>query len=821
MGGGNMKQRQAGPCRIDTFANLLLGGVALLALAAPAAAQTTATAPNGSDQPPAPSAPLSNAAGATGSSASKMSTVVVTARRRAEDIERVPVAVTALGPDQLASREITSQSDLQTAVPGLTVRETENQNNFNYSIRGQTVDAFSNSRPAVVSYIDDVQLSAPSVSSLYDLASVQVLKGPQGTLFGRNATGGAIDFLTAKPTDVFGGYTTVRLGNLNLREVQAAVNLPIVDDKVLLRLATDIDHRDGFQHNEYDGVDLGSQERQSYRATLAVRPIAHLQNTTVVEYDHSGGNDLAPELYSAYPCGSSHNGVPLASTASCFYGPTLGAAIGVPGAWNQFLAAHPQAPGEGLAALAAQQRAMGPYDIDVDSPSLHHAHSYYVANTTTYDLTSTLQIKNIVGYANSVSRDVSDLDGSPYPIELQYSAQGQLVGDINDILQGSDEFQILGKAFNRQLDYIVGAYYSVERDVVKADNAVFNLTPVFPAPVGTDEDYKESDHAEAVFFQGTYNLDALTGIHGLSFTGGFRYSWDEIHHSQLPTSSYVGAAEARTFSDPSWQVGVQYQVDPKLLLYVENRGSYRAGGFNGAAPATPVPASSGGNLFLPETTYDVEVGAKYHANVFGKPTVLNLALYDQWINNIQRVGYFIIAGQISALTVNIPSADVRGVEFDSDSHLTDWLEVGLSAALTDARYTSPSVDIFSQLLTFGPYADTPKLSGTVFARVQLPTPDAIGRMYLRGEMYAQDLQYFSSLNNTVAPYTNLPGYALLNFRYEWQDIVGTKASFAAFVKNAGDKATFVGGLAQGAAFGANGAVPGEPRTFGVELGYKF
>src|ERR1700722_19129976 len=227
--------------------------------------------------------------------------VVVTARRRDENLERVPVAVAVLNGAQLITEGVKTQTDLQTAVPGLSVRQTDQQNQFNYSIRGEGVDAFSNSRPAVLPYINDVQVSTNGASSLYDIDSVQVLKGPQGTLFGRNATGGAVLFNTAKPTDEFGGYATVRFGNYDLKEFQGAVNLPIVSDKVLLRLAGDIDDQAGYQRNIFNGTELGAVSRRSGRATLILRPNDQLENTTVYEYDSAGGNNVGLELYSVYP----------------------------------------------------------------------------------------------------------------------------------------------------------------------------------------------------------------------------------------------------------------------------------------------------------------------------------------------------------------------------------------------------------------------------------------------------------------------------------------------------------------------------------------
>jgi iron complex outermembrane recepter protein len=105
--------------------------------------------------------------------------------------------------------------------------------------------------------------------------------------------------------------------------------------------------------------------------------------------------------------------------------------------------------------------------------------------------------------------------------------------------------------------------------------------------------------------------------------------------------------------------------------------------------------------------------------------------------------------------------------------------------------------------------------------VRLPTPDSIGAMSVRGELYSQTNEYFSSQNSSASPGTSLPGYTLLNFRFDWHNVAQSNLNVSAFVKNATDKGYYVGGLAQGAAFGSNSALPGVPREYGLELNYKF
>ena len=168
----------------------------------------------------------SSATGTAARMAPTFEEVVVTARRRSENLSRVPTAITVISAEELKQRSIRTDSDLQFAVPGLTIRQTQGNNSLTYSIRGQSADTFSGSPSAVIAYLDEVPLSISGASTFYDLESVQVLKGPQGTLFGRNTTGGAVLYTTAKPTNETEGMLRVRGGNYELREVEGMLNIP-------------------------------------------------------------------------------------------------------------------------------------------------------------------------------------------------------------------------------------------------------------------------------------------------------------------------------------------------------------------------------------------------------------------------------------------------------------------------------------------------------------------------------------------------------------------------------------------------------------------
>lgn len=749
--------------------------------------------------------------------------VVVTARRREEKLEHVPAAISVLGAKQLAERNVVTQSDLQTNVPGLTLRETQGSNSLTYSLRGQTIDNFTGSATAVVPYFDEVQLFTGGANTFFDLQSIQVLKGPQGTLFGRNATGGAVLFTTAQPKDDLDGYLTVRTGSYSLREVLGAVNVPIVSDKALLRVAFDLVDRDGYQKNLYNGEELGVVDRQSVRASLLLRPTDDLQDTLVVEADHAGGNSTANRLYAVNPCGATNGGFALNCTAALLFSPLADTVYG-PGTWAAYLKAHPGLnPGGILAYFQQNAPKLGFWDADEASPVFHKEWDYRLVNTTTYDLTSDVQLKNIFGVSSTSTRDEGSSNGSPYLVFTSENLNTGEYGNNTDQFAYSEEFQVQGKALNQALTYIAGAYYQNSDANTLYPQVYFDLAPLGP-PSSVDNAFEIFDRTEAIYAQGTYNFAGI-GLDRLNFTGGYRYSWEQFTMDQRAESVFGPADQSVNFSNPSWTLGMSYQLTNDLLLYVEGRRSWRSGGLNGTAPPVTVSAAGGGNLFQPEYTRDVEVGAKFAGLVAGLPAHLNVAAYNQWIDNVQRAEFPVPPGrqQSIAVTINVPAAEVTGLEVDAAIRPFRWLDLGVAGALTDARFVQGqnSALIFGQLFVFNPYADTPRASGSAYATVTLPTPDRWGVMDLHGDIYGQTSMFFSNNNSTITPGTKLPGYGLVNLRYDWRNIYGSRFSFAAYVKNLLDKQYYAGGFALGASLGIDTAAIGLPQMAGVELTYRF
>lgn len=766
--------------------------------------------------------------------------IVVTARRRAEDISRVPTSISALGAEALAERSISTQADLQAAVPGLVVRETQSNNQLNYSIRGQTVDAFSGSATAVVPYVNEVSFIAGGVASFFDLESIQVLKGPQGTLFGRNATGGAVLSMTARPTSERGGHLKLGYGSFNAIDVEGAVNLPLVEDKVLFRGAFKIARRDGYIDNVYtgpvfNGVDnseLGERSGTAVRGTLLLKPSDNFENLTMVQYERTAGNNSGARVYSFNSCGSvGLDGTPLACGAHFLFGPQLDANIGFPGAWAAVLAANPGYDANGIqGALARQNNQLGFWQVNDAMPSIHRGHDWAVTNSTTFDLSGSTRLKNIFGYSHSRAIDSTGQTGTPYLLisnfDINRPAGGALRNFANEVVNESfsNELQLQGEALRNGLDYIVGGYFQRVSNQTIFPQSYFGLAPVIP-PVSTTSHFKTSNTSYAAFAHGTFDLGVLAGLDGLKVSLGGRYAWEKVSLTHLSGGTFAGAVTPGIkFDRASWNAGLEYQANSDLMFYLVARESWRGGGINGVAPPALSATLTNTDKFQSEVAQDFETGIKYSGDLGGMRTRLYLSAFTMRVKNVQRALF--PANPVNpalgsvAITVNVPEARIKGIEAEFGIQPSDWLELGISGAHTDAAFTKNIALPFGQPVSFGPVADVPRWSGSAFAAVTIPL-GADGTLRLRGDVYSQSRFYFSNTANSLTPGTQLPGYTIANFRVDLDDLFAEGFGLGFWVRNAFNEKHYVGGLPLGGSLGVNSGNVGRPRMYGAELRAKF
>lgn len=780
---------------------LLCGVGAALAIGSSAHAQVEPGTPEGagvtSTQEPEQASP------STVSAPEAAGEIVVTARRTLERLQDVPVAVAAFGAQALEERRIVSEVDLQIATPGLTVRQTGSSDQLNFAIRGQSIDSFSNSAPAVVTYFNDVPAGGGSSTAFFDLASIQVLKGPQGTLFGRNATGGAVLYSTAAPTNRFEGYLEAGYGNYDNREIEGAINLPLTDG-FAVRLSGLHRKRDGFQRNLLDGTRANSIDATVGRLSLLIEPPeSRFRNVAVVQVGRFRGRTGATKIANA-------NGVN--GTPATYFDPITGTmqplvtnfrdvyGIGGPGAGV--------VPGfSSLNDFLIKQEDIGFYEFFGNQDNKRRGSQVVASNTTTFELTDEITIKNIVGYNRVIQKENTDIDGSPYQFLLIGGGPTERdSGYTFGTKQYSEELQLTGET--GPLTYIFGGFLA--KDQVSNNIPLF-VTPDLGASFLGVYDFTITYKSKALYGQLTY---AITDR--LNLSGGLRYTWEDVNIRQADDSllAAVNAGDTRRKdSKPSWLVGVDYRVNDDLLVYFNHRGSWRTGGFNGTSAASFPDAAT----FTPETTFDFEFGAKFAGRLGTVPARLNLAIYDQYIRDVQRAPYL----NISALAGNVNKARVSGAEADASIDVLPWLEIGGAISYTNARFTDPRATVAGANFIFGPYADSPELSGSAFFRAATDLSGTAGEIALRGEFYGQSHFFYSNLNNTIVPNARIGGYQLVNARVEWNRLLGSRVSAAAYVSNLTNEKYLVGGFPLGAVTGQNSVLPGTPRMYGVEVGIKF
>lgn len=791
--------------------------------------------------------------------------IIVTAQRKDERLSRTPVAVAVVSGDTLAKAQIVSEQDLRSAAPGLSVRASLSSEQLNYALRGQSQDALSGTRPGVLPYINDIQIAGGGGTAFYDLQSVQVLKGPQGTLFGRSGTGGAVLFNTVKPNDTLGGYIDGSIGNYNAYKIEGALNIPLSGDQLMVRLAGFQQERDGFQRNLFNGERVGKINRRGFRASLTA-DVGDFRNDLVVDYYRSRGQNTVSSIGGLLPftggvnppyipaqflyagLTSPTNPIPNATlvgqgTLLAFsQGPLLGALFGatpatatpaqmatvtgiVNNAYNAYFAPGTGHSPDGVTGEFAAQQARGPYVVNSDAANIYRSRNILVTNTSALQISDDATLKNIFGYVNIRSSPQFDTDGSPYAI-AQNSLPGGSQCNCEQIDQISNELQILGTTFDDRLSYVVGGYFSRDRSKVQTGSDFFDL---LAAPFGLASspslfDYVLTNTTFAGYTQSTYKLNDS----GLSATLGARYTSEKVRLQKQPTDLYVKANpvppagydydQSTTYNRLSWQIGLQNQFSPELLVYAVSRRAYKSGGYNGSVEPKVGGSAIGGNAYDAERVTDAELGLKYQGALVAMPTRFSAALFRNWVKNSQRTAFSLVNGGPSALTVNVPKSRIYGIEIETEVRPVSWLSVGGTGNYINAKYTNGNVLANGVPQLFDQVPDTPKYSGSVFASVTVPVSARLN-IVANGNVYAQSKTATApqSINNFGSI---LPSYELVNFRLGLEDD-DAGWSITANLKNAFDRLYYVGGIPAGNIYQINTVVPGERRTYTISGRLRF
>lgn len=775
-----MIRHNKAPVRTPAWGAIAFMGVTLLGPVAPCA-----WAQQGSAQP-----------GAT------LDEVIVTARRRDESLQQVPISITAIDQEALQRQGVSTLTDLQQLVPSAYVTGYAHGSTQQFlSIRGQSESGLNTGGgagggPAVVGYFSEVPVPMSGPGLYYDLQSVDVLKGPQGTLFGRNTTGGAVLFEPQRPDlEKVTGYGQLLAGNYDRVQSEASINLPLVDGKLAIRIAGQMESREGYTRDVNTGVDYDNRHFQAARIGILFQP-----NDTVENYFI--GNYLAVKEHG-------------------------------PGA--ELIAANPAVSAAGASILnyLAAQQARGVRATALDTPELDQGIFSNLINKTSIKLSDDIRLRNILSYSGQRIRRDDDEDGTTLVL---LDSLGPAPGTWQiDTTTTTEELQLQGNSVAGALNWQTGVYYERDSTPDPAKQSFTQQVVLLPLYFNTT-DTDLGGTTTGLYGQGTYKLDRL--LEGLSFTAGYRYTWDRLHEGYSQTLSaartpapgdfclsldgglvYPNCAvyAAAKHGGDSYTVGLDYQASPTTLLYLVSRQGYKSGGFNIVA-ATVGDVSSPAFSYKPETVRDVEVGLKTEWSLGTLRGRTNLALYNSWYFNAQVNTSELIDNEQEAVTQNAARATIRGLEIENTLQPTRFTELTLNYSYMDAFYTR-YVTPLGQDLSSLPYGFAPRNKASASARARLPLPESIGEIWLGGNFSYQD-RVFAGFS-AVTPGSYIPAYGLLGLRADWDRISGSGVSAALFVTNLADKVYRVANEDLYTTIGTSTAVYGEPRMYGVTLKYQF
>lgn len=760
--------------------------------------------------------------------ASSAGDIVVTARRSEESIQSVPVSVTAFSSETLRENSVSTPEDLQLSTPGVYLSGNGGRQNSNFVIRGQSKALSGPSSPAVISYFAEVPNPVfGSFTPQFDLSSIQVLKGPQGTLFGRNTTGGAVLFSPQTPTADLEGYVQAAYGNLDNRELEGVLNVPVAD-AVRIRLGGAWHERDGYTTDlTHPDRKLDNINDYTLRGSIWIEPVEGLTNVTIFDYYKSSTHGFASILVDVFP------------------GNTLLTALGLQQPFFDELAA---------------QQARGPFVHAQPNVGYERNRRFGITNRTEWELNDDLTLVNIFGYRDTkvayntdsgTGRVLADGTGAfpaGTPVDL---IQASLT---NEVHQYSNELQLRGTSFGDKLEWLVGGFYFKAKPSGPQGNTVgFAQVPGFETARGAYTFITED--SRAVFGNVRYNLDEIAD--GLQVEAGIRYTKDKIgactgigptasSGDVEPDQCFVGSPTMTNASlnkaksnATTWQIGVNWQATDNIFAYLVSRHGYRAGGVNS-------PSFTGRlvdfQTFAPEDVTDIEAGLRSDFDIGDVQLRFNVSGFIGWYDNVQTAltGVQTVLGVCTpgvdnpapispdgdcdpnndpaggTLLVNIGESRVSGIDIDGIVQFDRRLSFNYAV-----NFLWPETTNFDAPAAIAPFVsedkipfnNTAKQTFTAGVRYELPVPESIGEIVFNADYYWSDKLSYSG--------TFLPSYDVVNARLDWNRIGGTAIDASIYARNLFDEEYAAAANASGAFLGFTTAIFAPPRTYGVELRYRF
>ncbi|MFN3725962.1 MAG: TonB-dependent receptor [Allosphingosinicella sp.] len=669
--------------------------------------------------------------------------IVVTARRTEESLQSTPVAVTALNSETLELTQIQDAVDLQRVTPSFSIQTggPSVSGLVFVSIRGQSnQNPGTANDPTVATYIDGVYIPRPSQgqTDLNDIERIEVLRGPQGTLFGRNTTGGAINIITANPRDQFAFIGSAELGDYDYRSVGATINTPLAEN-LAARVNVTYHERDGYVRNV--ALNRPADDNESFFVRGTVRYEGNGWDLRLTgDYNHISDSGQKVGLVAFNP--AVFNALPGGAAVV----PILQSYIQTPATWYQT-----NGTGYVLPTINAQGTAIFnslPADVQqlYREPPQNEVEAYGFGAILNIDIGGAT-LRSISGYRYSNSTGVIDTDGTPVPILTTRSGYG------SD--QFSQELQLLGET--GRLNYIFGLYYGYEEGYESSVSQTFGF---LPAPRFITENAADVVNTTyGVYGQLNYNL-----TDELRLTGGLRWTFDErevvLHNKtrlgdpgtcNLPNrdpGSVCDQTQIANFDYPAWTLGLDYRPNDDVFIYAVTRGASKSGGWNVRAGSIPA--------FAPEEVRDVEAGVKI--DWLDNRLRTNVALFHSWVNGLQRQLGGLIPGttQPTQFLVNAGNARIYGAEFEVVFVPWEGMELNGNLSLLDGEYEPGSFTEVQRVNGVNVVVDRsneplPQLPKTQFSIGATQTvPLSFGSLRLHA-----DYAYIGS--QSISPVTPAPG----------------------------------------------------------------
>ncbi len=769
------------------------------------------------------------------------SRIIVTANKREQNLEDVSLAISAVSAESLANRQIDTLEDLQVAVPSLKIG-----NDFAFAkiyVRGIGLNSsLPGLDPSVALHVDGAVVAQASqqFASLYDLERVEVLRGPQGTLYGRNATGGSINLITAKPTDFMEGYTRLTIGGGDLNIIgEGALSGPLADN-VQARVAFRYQNRDGFGTHTLTGEDVDNANKVGFRAQLNFDFSDRVSNLVSVEYYKEDERSRAVKFLAPSFSSSVISGLPatIATLSS-----------NQPGVSDADYRAALLAQIPNLVTLAGPDALVNSRDVGGDLPPIGRLETVSVTNTFEAELNDLLTFRSISNFREGESYLLQDFDVSnvrhgvddalPSTVQVQQVDNEQFSQEVQFLVDGS---RIRGLVGGFYFTDDVSANVPIGTNPAVAYNNRGILDPFItgtnpgPAPAAVPPVAALFPDAR-VFIPGSMDVEAWALFANFTFDvtdtfrikAGARYS-DESRDTQAdtflpgagPGLQLATGTDSRSFSDFTPEVGLELDVG-NTLLYATYSEGFKSGS---AALVDGTPL-----ITNPETIENWEVGLKGTFLDGGLNLALAAFLYK--VDDAQFDRTRLIAGGPRFVTSveNAAATDGKGIEIEGTAFLTDefsidfsgsWYDVDFDTFVTDdpldplgaleglAGFVPRTVDLAGNRTR-----NTPEYSFSLRANYDKDLSNGGNILASLAYAYTGD-QFFTEFND---PRMAADDYGILdaNIKYSFPD---SGLSVNIWGKNLTNELVVSGAFAVSTSRTITGTyLP--PRSYGVTVGYQF